>query len=144
MKIVVAPIGKCKNPQISELAGIYYKRLKGYVSIEIIEVEEKNRDIKKQVAGLLGHRGHLIILDSNGKMMDSRVFAQHLENLISKYSRIVFMIGGAEGYPKWLLDMAGEKISLSPMTFQHDIARLVLMEQLYRAFTIIRGEPYHK
>ena len=87
---------------------------------------------------------HVVALDAGGEAMDSRSFARRLEALLARHRRVAFVVGGADGLPAGVDALVHERLSLSPMTLPHRLARLLLLEQIYRAFTIIRGEPYHK
>ena len=87
---------------------------------------------------------HVVLLDENGNHYTSVAFAENLEKLMASGSkRIVFVIGGPYGFAQEVYDKANAKMSLSPMTFSHQMVRLIFVEQLYRAFTILKGEPYH-
>jgi 23S rRNA (pseudouridine1915-N3)-methyltransferase len=115
------------------------KILKG-VSEKIIQERESNR-----ILDLIRDRGYLLVWDRGGRQMDSPAFAGLLERLRGQGTAQVWMIiGGTLGVSPKLLERADQVAALSPMTFPHDLARLLVLEQLYRAFTIIRGEPYHK
>jgi 23S rRNA (pseudouridine1915-N3)-methyltransferase len=85
----------------------------------------------------------VVLLDERGKSYTSKDFSAYLERASMTYSSMVFVIGGAYGFDQSVLDRADAKLSLSEMTFSHQLIRLIFMEQLYRAFTIIKGEPYH-
>lgn len=84
-----------------------------------------------------------IALSEHGKMFDSMTFANNIEKYLNSYSRVIFIISGAEGFSQNVLDLCDQKIALSAMTFPHRIARLVLIEQIYRSETLRRGHPYH-
>ena len=87
---------------------------------------------------------HVILLDENGKQFTSVEFSENLEKqMTSGAKRLVFIIGGPYGFAQEVYDRANAKMSLSPMTFSHQMVRLIFVEQLYRAFTILKGEPYH-
>ena len=87
---------------------------------------------------------YVILLDLHGKMMDSVSFAGKIDQLFVHYSKITFVIGGSLGLGKQLLDRANERLKLSEMTFLHQMTRLILLEQIYRAFKILNNETYHK
>lgn len=87
---------------------------------------------------------HVVALDPSGAAMDSPRFARRFEEMLSRHQRVAFLVGGAEGLPAGADALVHERLSLSPMTLPHRLARLLLLEQIYRALTIIRGEPYHK
>lgn len=87
---------------------------------------------------------HVVALAADGWSLDSEGFARHLETLLAKHPKVAFLVGGASGLPPGVLELADEKLSLSPLTLPHRLARLLLLEQLYRALAIIHGEPYPK
>ncbi len=148
MKITLIWTGKTTEAHIREGIGIYLDRLKHYVRTEVIEVAagkgsnaaEEGKAILKQLrAG-----DHVILLDERGKECSSVQFAELLSKRMSSGSKnLVFVTGGAYGFPAEVTARANEKLSLSKMTFTHQLVRLVFAEQLYRAFTILRGEKYH-
>ena len=86
----------------------------------------------------------VVALDASGEAMDSEGFARRLESLLSRHQRVAFLVGGADGLPPGVDSLVHERLSLSPMTLPHRLARLLLLEQVYRAFTILRGAPYHR
>lgn len=145
-------IGKHQNSFFKEGFEFYENRLKHYHRFEYQELpaarEQNAAQVKKKEAEMvlnkLNTSTRLILLDEKGKSFNSREFASWLETQMSHDSRdLIFLIGGAWGFDDALYQRAERKISLSAFTFSHQIARLVFMEQLYRAFTIIRNEPYH-
>lgn len=155
MKLSLLLVGKTVNPHFISLIDEYAARLKHYVGFEIITIPElKNTksltaDQQKRSEGELILRqlqssDHLVLLDEHGKTFRSIDFAdwiQKKQNTVSK--RLVFVIGGPYGFSPEVYARANEKISLSPMTFSHQMVRLIFVEQLYRAYTILNGEPYH-
>ncbi|MBE9537022.1 MAG: 23S rRNA (pseudouridine(1915)-N(3))-methyltransferase RlmH [Proteobacteria bacterium] len=130
----------------------YLKRLRRYASVTLEEIKgakgEEKEAVRKEGEFLLAkfRRGsYIVALTESGKNYDSRQFSQWLEGMgINGRSDITFVIGGAAGLSRDLLEKADGRLSLSAMTFPHQMARLVLVEQIYRAFTLIKGEPYHK
>lgn len=144
MKIRIIAIGRCRDPSINAIADTYLKRIKSYVPTEIKEVDLKRKSAGQRLEKIITPKDHLIALDERGKTFDSIGFSTFLQQLFIMHERIVFLIGDAEGLPPALLTHIKEKLSLSPMTLQHDITRVVFLEQLYRALTILKGEPYHK
>ncbi|MDR1698669.1 MAG: 23S rRNA (pseudouridine(1915)-N(3))-methyltransferase RlmH [Prevotellaceae bacterium] len=154
-KISFLIVGKTTENFVTEAITKYANRLKHYVSFDILVIPElkntKNMptDQQKQKEGeailkSLTDTDEVILLDERGKTFSSIEFAGFLENKIaSSAKRLVFVIGGAYGFSESVYNRANEKISLSKMTFSHQIIRLIFMEQLYRAMTIIKGEPYH-
>lgn len=155
MKITLLVIGKTDSSYLNEGMGEYVKRLKHYVNFEIVVIpnikKTKNRSIELQKA----REGELIIskvspgkefhlFDEKGKMFSSREFAGFLEKkMISGLKELVFVIGGPYGFSPKVYEYANSKLSLSRLTFSHQMARLLCAEQIYRAFTILNGEPYH-
>lgn len=140
---------------VREGLGIYCSRLSHYVRFEICELPEmKNvsalrpEQIKEKEGKLLLSKvrpgDEVILLDEKGRSLRSVDFAARLQEIMSRSARdMVFVVGGAYGFSKEVYDRADGMLSLSPMTFSHQMVRVLFTEQLYRAFTIIRGEPYH-
>lgn len=155
MKISLITVGKTDIAWVRQGLDMYVSRLKHYAPFEVIEIPElKNVSAltKEQIKSKEGElvmkyvkpADDLILLDEHGKELRSIEFAKYLEDkMISSGRDIVFVIGGAYGFSPEVYERAGGKISLSKMTFSHQIVRTIFAEQLYRAFTIIRGEPYH-
>lgn len=155
MKTVVIAIGKTDDAYINEGITRYVERVKHYTPFEMLILPDVKRTKgftpevqKKAEAKLLLEQlvpsDIVCLLDENGTSFTSRAFA----NFITKTSntgarRLVFIIGGPYGFDDEIYAKASYKISLSPMTFSHQMVRLIFAEQLYRAMTIIRGEPYH-
>ena len=155
MKILLLVIGKTDEDYLVTGIKKYVGRLGHYVSFEMKEIPDiRNRKTlsedqqKKAESFLLLQQlqpgDQVVLLDENGKQYSSVAFAENLEKLMaSGAKRIVFVIGGPYGFAQEVYDKADAKLSLSPMTFSHQMVRLVFVEQLYRAFTILKGEPYH-
>ncbi len=155
MKIQLLVIGKTDDAYLSEGIAKYAERLKHYAQFEMKFLPDlKNRkalseEQQKKAEGELllmqfQQSDTIILLDENGKQHDSVGFANALEKqMLSGSKRLVFTIGGPYGFSEAVYARAQAKISLSPMTFSHQMVRLIFVEQLYRAFTIIKGEPYH-
>ncbi|MGN1211117.1 MAG: 23S rRNA (pseudouridine(1915)-N(3))-methyltransferase RlmH [Candidatus Cryptobacteroides sp.] len=155
MKITLLSVGKTDFPWIREGLGIYASRLKHYVPFSMVEIPElKNvssltkEQIKQKEGELilknLKQDDDVILLDEHGQTFTSAEWASVLEGYITRGGRnIVFVIGGAYGFSPEVYSRALSKISLSKMTFSHQMVRVIFTEQLYRAFTIMRGEPYH-
>ncbi|MBL7998976.1 MAG: 23S rRNA (pseudouridine(1915)-N(3))-methyltransferase RlmH [Candidatus Kapabacteria bacterium] len=155
MTIVLIAIGKTEASFIQEAIVEYINRIKRYSPFEFVIVPAvKNAhalpdEVLKQKEGeaLLAKcqpNDHIILLDEHGKERTSVMFSQHIQRLQNTgIKRVVFMIGGAYGFSQELHQRAYEKISLSQMTFSHQMVRMIFLEQLYRAFTILKGEPYH-
>lgn len=155
MKIILLTIGKTKNRFIREGLEEYLKRLSRYVDFEIIELPDvKNagrvsKDEQKDAEGRilisnLTQSDHVVLLDERGKQFTSIEFASRIETIMaSGKKRLVLVIGGPYGFSKAVYDRTYELLSLSKMTFNHEMVRLFVTEQTYRAMTILRNEPYH-
>ncbi len=155
MKITLLLVGKTAFPYINEGIAIYEKRLQHYINYSRIEIPElkgvqamSQEQIKEKEGELILKHikapDSVILLDERGSTFTSLEWASHLEKKINYEGKdIVFVIGGAYGFSKKVYERANGKISLSRMTFSHQIIRVIFLEQLYRAFTIIKGEPYH-
>lgn len=155
MKIVFLTIGKTINTQLQQLQNDYQERLKHYVPFEyqcipelkntrnISEQEQKEKEADL-ILKFIEPNDEIILLDENGKHFSSVDFAVYVEKKMnSSYKRMIFVVGGPYGFSKRIYDRANGLISLSRMTFSHQMVRIIFTEQLYRAFTILRGEPYH-
>jgi 23S rRNA (pseudouridine1915-N3)-methyltransferase len=153
-RLTIAVVGKIKNRAWLAAQGDYVKRLGRYTSLDLVEVKDVvGRSIPDDVAmakegeQLLqaaadSHR--LIALTPTGKLRSSPNLARWLHKRVVDYGRIAFLIGGPLGFSDEVLTACHEQISLSPLTFTHELARILLLEQLYRACTILAGEQYHK
>lgn len=155
MKITLLAIGKTDNRNLQNLMDDYQKRVSHYVNFhfeiipDIKNVKSLSEVQQKQVEGeeLLKRvqpTDILVLLDENGKSYNSIAFSTYLQKKMnSGIKNLVFVIGGPYGFSEVLYQKAAGKISLSPMTFNHQMVRLFFMEQLYRGFTILKNEPYH-
>ncbi|MGA1843136.1 MAG: 23S rRNA (pseudouridine(1915)-N(3))-methyltransferase RlmH [bacterium] len=155
MKVKVICVGKTKKGYLTEGIEEYLSRLKHYVHVEWIEVRSSQRrksapieeGLRQEADRICSHihpSALMVTLGDGGKEYSSREFAQWLEHsMVEGRQEIDFVIGGDQGIAPALTEEAGMCISLSRMTFTHQMVRLILLEQLYRAFSIIRGEPYH-
>lgn len=159
MKITVLAVGKLKERYLKEACDEYRKRLSRFCELEVIEVEdeqapeslstaqelqlmarEADKLLKKYKEG-----SYLIVLDVKGQRLTSEAFSSRLDSVfLSGKSHVTFMIGGSLGLDRGLAEKADLRLSLSDMTFPHQLARMLLLEQLFRAFKIMRGETYHK
>jgi len=159
MKITILAVGKLKEKYFTGAVQEYAKRLSRYCKLEIIEtadektpdnasINEGNIIRAKEGARLrkyIKNDAYVIALAINGKQVSSEGFADKLDKLgIMGTSHIIFIIGGSTGLDSSILGMADEKLSFSLMTFPHQLMRVILLEQVYRAYRIINGEPYHK
>ena len=136
----VIAIGKIKRKWIQEGIEMYLKRLPGLKVIEIKDNHQAKED--HTIKEIINKNDILVTLNENGQSLTSMQLATKLIN--SQNQNIIFVIGGASGLPPSLNNSASWQLSLSPLTFPHEIARLLLIEQLYRAKTITQGSPYHK
>ena len=154
MKIEVWAIGKTSEAYLETGIAIFEKRLKNYLPFQLIilpNAKLKTTDalLTKQeeakiVLSKLNAEDYLILLDEHGKHFSSLELARRMEQLLSSsHRRIIFLIGGAFGFSQDVYQRANMQLSLSSMTFSHQMIRLFLLEQLYRAMTILRNEPYH-
>ena len=155
MKITLLTVGKTDKDWVKAGLDIYVSRLKHYIPFSVVEIPElKNvsalsKDQIKTREGELILKNvrptdDLILMDERGKQYTSVELARVLQDKISYIGKdIVFVIGGAYGFSEAVYNRADSKISLSKMTFSHQMVRAIFAEQIYRAFTIMRGEPYH-
>ena len=141
MKIRVLAVGKLKEAHYRDAVDEYLGRLRHYANIEEIEVRD-DAALRKAIRGSRDG-AHVIALTIDGKPRSSEELAARIEELAGRVHELAFLIGGADGIPADVAAAAQEKLSLSRMTLPHRLARLVLVEQLYRAMTIRKGEPYH-
>lgn len=152
-KIELVSMGELKFKMLKELEKQYSQKINRFVSftsrslkdVKIRDEEQKKKKEAEMMRQLLEPKDFVIALDRQGKKMDSLEFARFLsDKLSSGPDKIVFLIGGHAGFSKTLDPHIGFKISFSDMTFAHDIFRILFLEQLYRAFTIIKGIKYHR
>ena len=155
MKVALVLVGKTVNKHFVDLIDEYAGRVKHYIGFDIITIPElrntKNLSAEQQkqqegelILKQLQPGDHVVLLDEHGKEYRSIEFSKYMENkMLTVSKRLVFIIGGPYGFSPDVYDKANEKLSLSKMTFSHQMIRLIFVEQLYRAMTIMRGEPYH-
>ena len=155
MKIQLLVIGKTRSPELDRLSAEYLRRLQRYVPSEMIVIPDLKRGKNESAEQLKIREGEQLLdyvqtgdvfflLDERGKAYSSAEFATFLQKQMNAgRKRLLLAIGGAYGFSKQVFERATGKIQLSQMTFSHEMARLFLLEQLYRACTILRGEPYH-
>lgn len=159
MKITIIAVGKLKGKYLKEGIAEYSKRLSRFCELQLVEVEDEpaadslspaqeelvKRKEAERIMKKVKEGSFLCLLDINGEKPDSMGFSKKLQGFfISGISHITFVIGGSLGLDAELASKAGYRLSLSGMTFPHQLARLILLEQLFRAFKIMNGEPYHK
>ena len=148
-KTTVVAVGKLKERFWKDACAEYLKRLSAYTNIAIREVPDSSPDREETaiLAALdkLSDGAHVILLDIRGKETSSEQLAEKLESLaVSGVSQVAFIIGGSDGVTPAVKARANERLSFGPITLPHNLARVVLLEQIYRAHKIMRGEPYHK
>jgi len=145
MKLILLLTGKTESQWLKNGIELYEERLRHYVGYQRIEIPElKSVSSGEMILKYVKPNDELILLDERGEEFSSEKFAAHLERKsIYGTKSVIFVIGGAYGFSEELYKRANEKISLSKMTFSQQMVRLIFLEQLYRAYTIIKGEPYH-
>ena len=155
MKITLLVVGKSTNAHLIKLQEEYQNRLKFYIPFEMTIVPElkntKNLSINEQlekeadlIIKQLEYSDEVILLDEKGKQFTSVGFSDFIaKKMLASHKRMVFVVGGPYGFSDRVYQRANGKISLSAMTFSHQMIRVIFVEQLYRAMTILKGEPYH-
>ena len=155
MNISILAIGKNKDEYISLAEGEFMKRLSAYCSIKLDTIQtikySKSQSIDKikefegkAVLNKLPEQCYVIALDECGKEFTSKGFARHLNKVLVTYNKpLYFLIGGPYGFSEDVKERSDELLSLSQLTFTHQMVRIILLEQLYRAFTILKGKKYH-
>ncbi|QED36748.1 23S rRNA (pseudouridine(1915)-N(3))-methyltransferase RlmH [Antarcticibacterium arcticum] len=155
MTIKLLAIGKTDDPALQDLTDIYIKRLQFYNKFEVEIIPDikkaKNLDENQQkqkegelILAKLSTSDHVVLLDENGKQYSSVDFSEFLQKRTnSGLKQLIFVIGGPYGFSADLYRRADSKLSLSKMTFSHQMVRLFFTEQVYRAYTILKNEPYH-
>ena len=155
LKITIITLGKFKERAFLELEKEYLKRLNPFAKIKVVEIKEepyrKNQDLEQtrlkeaqKIIKLLPEDGITILLDEKGVVRNSLSFAEFLQRIGSIGKEIVFVIGSGIGLHNSLKEYSNYSVSLSPLTFTHNFARVLLEEQIYRACTINSGKEYHK
>ncbi|MFO0584885.1 MAG: 23S rRNA (pseudouridine(1915)-N(3))-methyltransferase RlmH [Anaeromyxobacter sp.] len=153
MRLRVVAVGKDRSGLYAPAVEEYTKRLGRYARFELVEVPEARKhagtaQAREEEAGSvmakLDPRERVVLLDERGDEPTSVELARRMEKWLAGGKDLVFVLGGSDGHGAAVVARANEKLALSRMTLAHRLARVVLLEQLYRAFTIVRGEPYHK
>ncbi len=154
MKVKVLFVNKTVGSWVKEGLSEYKSRLKRYLSVDFIELEI-SASVKRKMQEILDDEStkilshvksndHLVLLDENGANLSSEDFAKWLnKKFVSIQGDLIFVVGGAYGFHSNLKERANEQLSLSSMTFTHQMVRVIFAEQLYRAMTILKNEPYH-
>ena len=155
MKIKLLTVGKTTNANLVTLQDEYQNRLKFYIPFEMVVIPElkntKNLSIAEQqekeadlILKQLETSDEVVLLDDKGKQFTSMGFSEYIsKKMLASHKRMVFVVGGPYGFSERVYSRANGKVSLSAMTFSHQMIRLIFVEQLYRAMTILKGEPYH-
>jgi 23S rRNA (pseudouridine1915-N3)-methyltransferase len=155
MKISLLMVGKTTNSQLIKLQDEYQNRLKHYISFDSIIIPElkntKNLSVAEQqekeadlILKQIETSDDVILLDEKGKQFTSVEFSTFIsKKMLASHKRMIFVVGGPYGFSERVYSRATGLVSLSAMTFSHQMIRLIFLEQLYRAFTILKGEPYH-
>lgn len=154
MKITLLLTGKTKELYLQEGVNEYFKRVQRYVPFNAVVLPDvrvsgkiseeivKNRE-GEQILQRIKSTDHVVLLDEGGIQHSSEEFAAYLSGLEGRTGHTVFLVGGAYGFSVEVIRRSNYKLSLSHMTFSHQMVRLIFAEQLYRAYTILKGEPYH-
>lgn len=155
MKIRILSLGEKPPKWVSEGYDEYKKRLSKSIPLELIELPIAKRtktgnpklwmeQEAKTILTKLNDSDHLVILDVNSKIISTEELAEKMQNWKFNSPNVVILIGGPDGIDQSIKNIAKEKISISKMTFPHPLVRIIIAEQLYRAYTILEGHPYHK
>jgi 23S rRNA (pseudouridine1915-N3)-methyltransferase len=155
MKVVLLSVGETDNEYFARIIEDYKKRVNFYLPFELsfvpdvknrknLSINEFKEEEGKKLLAVLHATDQVVLLDDKGKQVDSPGFARYMEKkMVSVPKRLVFVVGGPYGFSREVHDRANERLSLSAMTFTHQMVRMVFAEQLYRAMTILNNEPYH-
>jgi 23S rRNA (pseudouridine1915-N3)-methyltransferase len=143
MKLHLVMLGKTRRPEIRGLLEDYFARIRRFADVQITELREDSAASLRKLT--LSPAATVVLLDAAARPQTSEQFAKWLGETRDRGGReIIFLCGGAEGFPEPLRRRASQTLSLSSLTFSHELARAMLAEQLYRAFTILAGHPYPK
>ena len=152
--ITVAAVGKLRERHWRDAQAEYVRRLERYTDFRLIEVKDavgkSLPDVVamvregEQLLSAVSRGARVILMDPDGRSMSSPELADYLQFQLEAYGDLAFLIGGPLGFDPAVMAAAHDRLSLSRMTYTHEMARIILLEQLYRAFSILHGEPYHK
>jgi len=152
--ITLVAVGKLRERHWLAAQDEYARRLGHYTDFKLTEVRDAvGKSLPDAVAmaregeqllAAVPRGSRVVLLAADGRRMDSPELAAYLQNQLETHGELTFLIGGPLGFDPAVIEAAHDRLSLSPMTFTHEMARVILLEQLYRAFTILHGEPYHK
>lgn len=141
VNIICAGVGKIREEYLRDAVAEYEKRISAYAKVKFIETDEDDASILAAIP----QRSYVYALCIGGKQLSSEEFASHIDKIsVSGYSQVSFVIGGSDGFGKAVEDKADFRLSFSKMTFPHRLMRVILLEQIYRAFSINHGGKYHK
>jgi 23S rRNA (pseudouridine1915-N3)-methyltransferase len=154
VQITVAAVGKLRRREWQAAQADYLKRLQRYAHVELLEVKDavgqgfpdavaKRREGEQLLKATAVARRRILVT-AEGKELSSQGLAAFVQKQMETYGRIAFLLGGPMGFSTEVMEAATVRLSLSQLTFPHELARIIFLEQLYRAFTILRGENYHK
>lgn len=155
MTIELIVVGKTDSKEVNSLVEMYLKRVNHYCRFAIttlpdlrntknLSAQQQNQSEGERILGQLSESDYVVLLDERGDELRSMEFAQWMrKRMVSGLKRLVFVIGGPYGFSEEVYRRANQKLSLSKMTFSHQIVRAIFAEQIYRAFTILNNEPYH-
>ena len=144
MRLIVVAVGKVKERGLRELIDEYYARMRRHIACDEVELRD-GRDVEASIRAALPERAQVVALEVEGMQLTSEQLSSRLVQWGTTGSGVVaFVIGGADGIPLGISQRANARVSLSKLTMAHRVARVVLAEQLYRAVSIWRGEPYHR
>ena len=149
--IKIITVGKIKEEYLGEAIKEYEKRIRKYCKLEIIEVKDEAFDEVKtllrerdSIMKYISDKDYIVTMEIEGTQMDSVTFANKLDSIMMNNSDITFIIGGSYGLHEDIKNMSNLKLSFSKMTFPHQLFRVILLEQIFRAFKILNNETYHK
>lgn len=150
--IKIVCVGKIKEKYFSLAVEEYYKRISKYINIEIIELPDEGlsdekvvlKKEKEKIMKYIDNKSYLILLDREGQELSSIDLAQKIDSTLIHHSNITFVVGGSYGVDEEIKQLANLSISFSKLTFPHQLFRVILLEQIYRTFKILKNESYHK
>ena len=144
-KIKLVVVGKLKERFFAEACDEYLKRIGRCAEVTICELKDRPNGIEAESSDILqAIKGYVLLADIEGEQMSSEGFSAFLDSIFNRYDTVSFVIGGSCGVDKRVKDRADKRISFGKMTYPHMLMRVIALEQLYRAFTIKEGLPYHK
>ncbi|HEY1409721.1 MAG TPA: 23S rRNA (pseudouridine(1915)-N(3))-methyltransferase RlmH [Promineifilum sp.] len=151
--LTVLAVGKLREPHWRAAQQEYEQRLSHYIEFHLIELRDFGRSLPEplamaregeQLLAAAPRGSRIILMSPSGRQMSSPDLARYIQSGLESFGQLAFLIGGPAGVDPAVVDAAHDQLALSQLTFPHEMARVILLEQLYRCFTILRGEPYHK